>query len=148
MAMSINDRINQLLLVDYWLTWRPLYHLDNNLVYYFAHAYTSKHKDIVLKRYILSHTIAVRLIQEYDLILIEPIAMCHLKSTLFGLSGGYEFWKRRDRKFIDKSDAIIVALDIEGWQESVGVQDEIQHALDQGKPVYLLRNDRIARLHV
>lgn len=64
----------------------------------------------------------------------EPIAMCHWKT---GLPTGYGFWQRRDRWFIRKCDGIIV-LTLRGWQESEGVQDEIQYARSRGLDVIYL----------
>lgn len=72
--------------------------------------------------------------------LIEPITMTHHTAKLFKLPPGYEYWKARDRAFIDACQGLIVLL-IPGWFESVGVSDEIEHAFLNNKPVYLYQTN-------
>lgn len=78
---------------------------------------------------------------ELGYVLVEPIASSHYKAEKYGSKATYEYWKSRDRKFIDITDGVIV-LNIEGWKESVGVTDEIGYAKACGKPVYLLTYNR------
>lgn len=72
--------------------------------------------------------------------LIEPIASSYYKAVNFKVPATYEYWKARDRKLVEVSDGVIVA-GMPGWSESIGVTDEIKHAKELGKPVYLLRLD-------
>lgn len=109
--------------------------MDTNLLYYFASPYSHKDEKIQHDRYLMQGEIAASLIKE-GFILLQPIEMCHNLSLRFGLPGGYEFWKRRDRTFIDRCEATIVC-DMPGWKESIGVQDEIQYTKEQGKKAYL-----------
>ena len=69
--------------------------------------------------------------------LIEPIASSHYKAEQFGSVPSYEYWQKRDRRLIDVCAGIIV-LNMNGWEDSVGVTDEVKYAKLQGKPVYLL----------
>ena len=72
-------------------------------------------------------------------ILLEPIASCHYKYGKFNLPAGYSYWKKRDRKFLDLSDGmVVITLNEEHWKNSVGVTDEINYCRAQGKPIYLL----------
>jgi nucleoside 2-deoxyribosyltransferase len=105
--------------------------LDNDLDYYWASPYSHPDKAVMEARYQEASDLAVEFIKE-GFFLIEPIAMCHHKDQL---PKGYEYWKTRDRRFIKKSDAVIVCL-MDGWKESVGVTDEIAYAKELGKPVY------------
>ena len=74
---------------------------------------------------------------------LEPIAMCHYKSTHYKMPTGYTFWKRRDRWFIRKCDGLVVLM-LPGWEESEGVQDELQYAKKLGKEIYYMKGDDYA----
>lgn len=110
--------------------------LPKDWVYYFASPYTSPCDYIRELRYLDVIKVATDLIRQ-DFTLIEPIAMSHQHAQRFGLPGTYTFWQKRDRKFIDLCDAVMVCL-LNGWDQSVGVTDEISYAKSQGKPVYYL----------
>jgi nucleoside 2-deoxyribosyltransferase len=56
----------------------------------------------------------------------------------YGGNQSHDWWLRFDRKLLRKCDCIAV-LAVEGWQDSPGVQEEIELALVLGKPVYLIR---------
>lgn len=56
----------------------------------------------------------------------------------YGENQSHDWWMRFDRKLLRKCDCIAV-LAVEGWQDSPGVQEEIELALVLGKPVYLIR---------
>ena len=77
---------------------------------------------------------------ELGFILIEPIASSYHKALAFGAPGTYEYWKERDRKLVKASDALMVAT-LDGWEDSVGVTDEISYAQELGKPVFLITVD-------
>jgi len=105
-------------------------------VYYFASPYSDPDPAVREHRYVDTIDIATKLIN-HGYCLLEPIAMSHHHAQRFGLPSGYDFWKTRDRKFIEITDGVIVLM-LPGWKESVGVTDEIQYALSLGKPVYYL----------
>lgn len=111
--------------------------LDKDKVYYLASPYSSDDALTRQLRYLMVVNVATQLVRDHGLTLIEPIAMSHHHAQMFGLPSGYDFWKRRDRMLIDRSDGVVVAL-INGWKESVGVKDEIAYAQAQGKPVFYL----------
>ncbi len=110
--------------------------LPKEWVYYFASPYSSDCAYVREVRYLDVIKVATDLIR-LDFTLIEPIAMSHQHAQRFGLPGTYAFWQKRDRKFIDLCDAVIVCL-LDGWDQSIGVTDEISYAQEQGKPVYYL----------
>jgi nucleoside 2-deoxyribosyltransferase len=113
-----------------------LHDLPKDWVYYFASPYTSDCAYIRELRYLDVIKVATDLIRQ-DFTLIEPIAMSHQHAQRFGLPGTYAFWQKRDRKFIDLCDAVMVCL-LDGWDQSVGMADEIEYAKSQNKPVYYL----------
>lgn len=101
--------------------------LNKDKVYYFASPYSSKDQAIVEARYLEQQRLVAHLIKEHELLIINPIEMCHNIGKNYGLPQGYDFWMKRDRKLISISDAVIVAL-MPGWKESKGVTDEIAYA--------------------
>lgn len=115
--------------------------LKKNSMYYFASPYSHKSPLVQDRRYMAAIGACAKLIQEGYLVL-EPIGSCHEKSLLFQLPGGYQYWQKRDRLMIKKSDGIVI-LKIDGWDTSVGVTDEISYAKRLGKPVVFIEKDAI-----
>lgn len=122
-----------------------MYMINPNKVYYLASPYSHKNKGEVYRRYREQQRLHAALIQKYNALIIAPIEMCHMLSERFHMPTGYEYWKNRDRTLIEHSDGIIVCL-MEGWKESVGVTDEIQHAKSLGKELLYL-NPTTLQLH-
>lgn len=56
----------------------------------------------------------------------------------------WEFWKRQDFAFIIWCDKLVV-LELDGWKESVGVQEEIEFAKNLGKEIFYTTVDEIRR---
>lgn len=113
--------------------------LSKKKVYYLASPYTHDESFVRELRYMAVNFAAAELIKKgYQL--FEPIASCHYKSRTVDLPSGYAYWKKRDRKYIEKSDGLIV-LTIQGWRESIGVKDEIKHAEKLKLPVHYLSLD-------
>ena len=67
----------------------------------------------------------------------SPIVHGH-PLTAYGLPHVYEFWKRYNRVFIQWCKELWV-LELDGFEESVGVRDEMVVAVDLGKPVRFIR---------
>lgn len=117
-------------------TWTQKLGLNKNKVYYLASPYSHADKERMQQRYEAIDAIGAWLCLE-DIILIEPISMCHEKSINYDMPTGYEYWKRRDRTFVRMSDGVIVAK-IEGWDKSIGLTDEINYARFLGKKIIYL----------
>jgi nucleoside 2-deoxyribosyltransferase len=67
---------------------------------------------------------------------ISPIANSH-PLTDHGLPGDWMFWRRFDRELLERCDEVVVLM-LDGWDESVGVREEIRIARAMGKPVRFL----------
>ena len=115
--------------------------LKKRKLYYLASPYSHENKFVEILRYEAVIYAAKKLIED-GYTVIEPIAMCHEKGTRYDLPGGYKFWQRRDRWFIEKCDGLVV-LQLPGWDLSVGVLDEIKYAKKIGLEVHYLDPDKV-----
>ncbi len=52
----------------------------------------------------------------------------------FGLPGGFEFWGKFDRWFIERCVKLVVLV-LPGWEESKGVRAEMKIAVECGIPI-------------
>lgn len=103
---------------------------------YLAGPYT--HVDPLIREY--RHQVLLK--AEVHLLLdglavISPINMCHELGKTYGFNHGYEYWKERDRTLISKCDELVCVTQ-DGWEQSVGVTDEIYYAKKLGIPVRFL----------
>jgi len=65
--------------------------------------------------------------------------VCHSHPiAAYGLPVNWEFWQRQDRWYLTCCDEVVVLM-LAGWQESTGVQAEIEIARELGKPITFLR---------
>lgn len=71
----------------------------------------------------------------------SPIAYSH-PLVAHGLPTDWSFWEWQDREHLARCDEVMVLM-LDGWEESVGVREEIRIAREMGKPVRFLD---IARL--
>ena len=68
----------------------------------------------------------------------SPISMLHPIALAHGLPVDWEYWKQFDLAMLERSQALLIVA-IDGWMESVGVQEEIRIATELGIPIgYLL----------
>ena len=95
-------------------------------LYYLASPYSHPDPKVRQARYEEQGRIAVELIHKgYHL--IAPIEMCHHLSKLHQLPTGYQYWQARDRLLIERCDGLI-ACKMDGWEDSIGMKDEIKYA--------------------
>jgi hypothetical protein len=67
----------------------------------------------------------------------SPIAHTHPIAMRGDLPTHWEFWEGYDRVMIAAADALWVLM-LDGWEDSRGVQAEIQLATELGKPVHMI----------
>jgi len=70
----------------------------------------------------------------------SPIAHTH-PIAAYGLPLEWASWEKYDRVFLEMCSEVWV-LTFDGWQESMGVQAEIEIAREMGKPVMLVEPER------
>ncbi len=68
----------------------------------------------------------------------SPISMTHPIAETADLPKGWEFWAGQDLPFLEWCDKVVV-LQVPGWKESVGVQEEIRIARDMGRMIEYVR---------
>ena len=67
----------------------------------------------------------------------SPITHSHEVARVTKLPTEWAYWEKVDREFISRCDELFVVC-IDGWEESTGVQAEIEIAAEFGLPVRFL----------
>lgn len=106
--------------------------------FYIASPYTHKDPFIMQARYYKAVDFTSWLIEQYRYHVFAPIVHSHPLCTHRQLRPEYNFWMELDKIMITQSDGLIV-LEIDGWEQSVGIANEIQFAKELKKPVYTSR---------
>lgn len=100
---------------------------------YLASPYTNPDRDVMERRFQIVCRVAGRLMREGNLI-FSPIAHTHSIAVVAELPRGWDFWKRYDETMLCACSEIWV-LRLEGWNDSVGIKQEIQWSEREGKLV-------------
>ncbi len=100
---------------------------------YLASPYTSNDPSILLERFRKVCVVAGKLISE-GFYIFSPIAHTHPISVASKLPGDWQYWEGYDRAII-KNCKCLVVLKLEGWEQSKGVQSEINIAKELGLSV-------------
>lgn len=101
---------------------------------YLALPYSHPVASVVQQRYEVSLDVAVRLMQNGEVI-ISPIAHSHaIAMRNPAIANDFESWRELDETLILASDTVYV-LTLEGWEDSYGVQQEVEFAIARDIPV-------------
>lgn len=108
---------------------------------YLASPYTSTHEAVIERRVKQTQFAAAELIEAGHLI-FSPVVHSHPLSEHISFDstntpGAMSEWMDYDKAMIDKADEVWV-LCLDGWDESLGVEAEIEHARKQDKPVHFV----------
>lgn len=104
---------------------------------YLAAPYSHPYDYIRAQRFDAVTKVAGRLMAR-GYFVFSPITHTHPMALAWGLDKGYEFWQDYNREMLNRSDALWILM-IDGWQDSVGVKNEWQHAKATGKEVEWLK---------
>lgn len=109
-------------------------------VVYLAGPYTHKDEEVqALRRIVFSHMAGLILMKEKDVAVIDPIsssaAIVDRHPEHF--TGRFDCWEKIDLELISRCDEVYV-MAIDGYKQSKGVQAEIAHAKELGKPVHFI----------
>ncbi len=99
---------------------------------YLASPYSHPNAKVRERRFQEACCAAAKLLQA-GVLVFSSIAHSHPIAS-FGMPTSWEFWSRLDREFLSRCEMLAV-LTLPGWRESVGVQAEIDLALDMGLPI-------------
>ena len=102
---------------------------------YLATPYSHPDKNIELKRFEAVNKKAAELMQR-GYIVFSPVSHSHPINKFTSIKTDWEFWKRQDFQFIEWADELWV-LEVDGWDNSVGVLAEIERAKKLGMPVIM-----------
>ncbi len=108
-----------------------------NKLTYLATPYTHPNPDVSIARFRLVNKVAGDLMRMGHIV-FSPISMSHPIAMESGLPTDWDFWKDFDVAYIECSCQMIV-LCLEGWEESTGVQAEIEIATRIGIPISYIR---------
>lgn len=103
-----------------------------NSLCYIAMPYSHKDEAVIQQRMEKFYKISADLLNEGKLpispVLNHPICERHK------IPGSYTFWKEYSQTLLSKCDELIV-LRMPGWEESIGVLDEIRFAIQLNIPI-------------
>jgi hypothetical protein len=113
---------------------------------YLASPYSHSDPAVVQARVEAAGTCTVNLmVQGY--IIFSPIIHCHDIATRLSLPTDHEFWRRYDISMLRLADAMFI-LDIDGWQESKGLKEEIVFANSAHIPVSFVNQEGLFTQHL
>jgi len=108
---------------------------------YLASPYTSPHGHIMQGRYIAACHAAATIALEGKCV-YSPIVHWHMVAVMHSLPRDFAFWDKQSFAMIDISAGVIV-LQLEGWEQSIGVMKEIEYAQARGLPVTYMAEEEI-----
>jgi hypothetical protein len=103
---------------------------------YLASPYSHPDPAVTQTRYVAVCKAAAKLMEKGHHV-FSPIAHSFAIATAGGLHKGWEFWKKIDFEWIRMCGTVWV-LCLPGWEESVGIEAELQYAKTMMLPIYLV----------
>lgn len=103
------------------------------MIAYLAAPYSSIHIHIRDRRYNQTAYVASRLILRGEII-YSPITACHHLACDYDLPTDADYWLKVNLEFLRRCGKMYV-LQLDGWEDSVGVQREIAFATERNIPI-------------
>lgn len=100
---------------------------------YLAGPYHSVHSHIKERRYNQLTFVAAQLMKRGEVI-FSPITHCHYLAQEHASFEGPDFWLTQDLAILRRCDKLLV-LQLDGWENSVGLKREIEFATEHNIPV-------------
>lgn len=98
---------------------------------YLASPYSNPDPIIREARYIATAEVLMTMLKN-GIWTFSPIVHCHELSKTWQMPSDAEFWKAYDRAMIDAAASVSVLM-LRGWEQSLGVKDEIEYSISRGK---------------
>lgn len=105
----------------------------NKPLIYLACPYSHDDRAVRLARFEAVNRVASALMRE-GLHIFSPISHTHPIAESGGLPCGWDYWAAYDRAVLSVSNKLIV-LKLDGWQQSIGVNAEMQIANEMNIPI-------------
>lgn len=106
---------------------------------YLATPYSSPDAFIREIRFNIVNKVAANLIKQ-GLHIFSPISHSHPLAMVGDLPKGFDFWVQYDRAFLECCQKLLV-LRLDGWQDSKGVNGEMQIAKELNIPIEFMDFD-------
>jgi hypothetical protein len=103
---------------------------------YLACPYSHPDPAVREERFHASNRAAAQLMGQ-GIMVFSPISHTHPIAVAGDLPKGWDFWERYDRAVLSCCCKVVI-LQIDGWEQSTGVQAEIRIAVEMGIPVEFL----------
>lgn len=111
----------------------------NKQLIYLACPYTDKDPKVMEKRFMAVNRAAGKLMSEGEYI-FSPISHTHPIAVISDLPRNWEFWEGFDRAYLSMCNKLCVLM-LDGWENSTGVNAEIEIAKELGLEIEYLEED-------
>lgn len=106
---------------------------------YLGSPYTDKSKLVQHTRYLqVSKVVADMLC--HNIHVYSPIVHCHELAKRFRLPGDFDFWQEYNYAMLEQASHFHL-LELEGWNDSKGLQSEIKFALAKAIPIVRISHE-------
>jgi hypothetical protein len=105
----------------------------NDHLIYLASPFTHDNKNVEHHRFIQAEVITA-LMMKNDYNVFSPIVYSYELHRKFGFSGEFTFWAKYDEVMLKRCTHVVI-LDVEGWDTSKGVANEIKLANKYNIPI-------------
>lgn len=100
---------------------------------YLAAPYTHPDPEVVKQRIEAFYKKQVQLIHKGHYV-VSPLDKIHM-ATIHQIKTNWDWWKEYSAELMDRCDTVYILM-LDGWEESIGVQEEIKLAISMKKPIY------------
>lgn len=107
----------------------------DSTVIYLAAPYSDPDPAVREQRFVAVSRVAAELVRAGQHV-FSPISHSH-PIAVHGIRGDWSFWAPFDRRLLAICDEVVVLM-LDGWRESVGVQAEIELAIEMDLPIRYL----------
>ena len=114
------------------------------MLLYLASPYSHSQEEISRQRYHLACRAAARLMKA-GIVVFSPLANSIPAIEFGGLELEHEKFLALDLAILERCDEVLV-LALDGWQQSIGVQQEFGAAIALQKPITMITEKEIERL--
>jgi len=105
---------------------------------YLACPYTHHDESVSIKRFSEVTKMAAWM-TKMGICVFSPITHSHIMAQAYKLPTTWEFWGPIDRCHMDACKVLLVYM-LDGYESSIGVTSEIQHARKTGMPIIMFKN--------